>query len=69
MIIPNSRILLLTALGGSLITAISGYWIGRRDELDQLINLGQQDGGFLMKAKLYGRHPYELFLRSEGVKK
>lgn len=63
--IPNSKILLAFGTIGSLITAAAMYWIGRRDELDQIINLGQPDGINKLEVKYDGRIPYDLYVRTK----
>lgn len=42
MKIPNNTILTVGGLAGVILTAWSVYWIGRRDELDQIIDLGRE---------------------------
>ena len=63
--IPNSKILLVIGGLGSLITAGAMYWIGRRDELDEVINLGQPEGVNKLEVKYDGRIPYDLYVRSK----
>lgn len=42
MKIPNNAILAVGGLAGAALTAWSSYWIGRRNELNQIIDLGRE---------------------------
>lgn len=42
MKIPNNTILTVGGLAGVVLTAWSTYWIGRRVELNQIIDLGRE---------------------------
>lgn len=69
MKIPSNTILAIGGLVGSIVTAASAYWIGRRCELDQIINIGrvtEDETGFraLDMFDSKGR-PVALYVRSE----
>lgn len=42
MKIPNNAILMVGGLAGAALTVWSSYWIGRREELNQIIDLGRE---------------------------
>lgn len=66
MRIPNNAILMVSGLAGAVITAWSIYWIGRRVELNQIIDLGREVETELRELSLYdvkGR-PVSLFLKT-----
>lgn len=68
MKIPNNAILAVGGLAGMVLTAWSTYWIGRRDELNQIIDLGQEVEmeTDLRELNMYDRkgNPVSLFLKT-----
>lgn len=69
MKIPSNKILTGLGLIGIVATTWSTYWIGRRDELDQIINLGREVEyeTNLRELRMFDekRRPVSLFIRTE----
>lgn len=69
MKIPSNKILAGLGLIGGVATALSTYWIGRRDELNQLIDLGLdiEDGSNFREMRVFDKrgNRARLFIRTE----
>lgn len=66
MKIPNNAILVVGGLAGAALTAWSTYWIGRRVELNQIIDLGRDTDTDLRELNMYDSkgNPVLLFLKT-----
>lgn len=69
MKIPRNKILTGLGLAGVAMTAWSAYWIGRRDELSQVIDLGREveyETNFRVLDMFDSKgRPVSLFVRTE----
>lgn len=71
MKIPNNKVLTGLCFAGTAVAALSSYWIGRRDELEEIINLGRdiEDRDNFRVLDIFDEkgNSVELFVRAENV--
>ena len=65
MKIPSNKVLLSLSMAGVITMLQSLYWIGRRDELDQIIDLGRNAKG-TKALDMFDRNniPVELYIKT-----
>lgn len=67
MKIPNDNVLTAMAVAGACILSTSMYWLGRRAELQQIIDIGKGlDGDDFRLLKVFERDgsPASLFIKT-----
>lgn len=67
MKIPNDNILTAMGIAGSFVLCVSIYWLGRRAELQQIIDIGKGlDGDNFRLLKVFEKDgsPASLFIKT-----